>query len=174
MKLPSPPSITIQNVQRSVLFSARKLQRFAAIACKLVWQIRRPKSEIASLKQIYVPLVSDRRMAALHKEFCGIQGATDVLTFQHGEIVISADTALAQARIFHTSVTSEIQLYLLHGLLHLAGFDDMTPSKRRQMHQLQKKLMTTILRSIRYSHAIQGTAVCDMRETAVRKPMYNR
>ena len=88
-------------------------------------------------------------MAALHKQFCGIPGPTDVLTFQHGEIVISADTAAMQARMFGTSVTAEIQLYVLHGLLHLAGFDDATPSKRRQMHQLQKRLMTTVLRSSR-------------------------
>jgi probable rRNA maturation factor len=125
------------------------LQRFAGIACKLVWQTRRQKSEIASLNQIYILIVSDRRMAALHKEFCSIPGATDVLTFQHGEIVISADTAATQARMFHTNVTAEIQLYVLHGLLHLAGFDDATPSKRRQMHQLQKKLMTAVLRSSR-------------------------
>jgi len=149
MKLPSLPLITIRNVQRSVFFSTRKLQRFAVIACKLVWQTRRPKSEIASLNQIYILIVSDRRMAALHKEFCGIPGPTDVLTFQHGEIVISADTAATQARMFHTNVTAEIQLYMLHGLLHLAGFDDATPSKRRQMHQLQKKLMTAVLRSSR-------------------------
>jgi probable rRNA maturation factor len=61
--------------------------------------------------------------------------------------VISADTAAMQARVFGTNVTAEIQLYLLHGLLHLAGFDDATPSKRRQMRQLQKRFMTTVLRS---------------------------
>ena len=149
MKLPSPPLITIRNVQRSVLFSTRKLQSFAGIACKLAWQSRRPKSEIASLNQIYILIISDRRMAALHKEFCSIPGATDVLTFQHGEIVISADTAATQARMFRTNVTAEIQLYVLHGFLHLAGFDDATPSKRRQMYQLQKRLMTTVLRSSR-------------------------
>ena len=85
-------------------------------------------------------------MAALHRQFCGIPGSTDVLTFQHGEIVISADMAATQARTFGTNVTVEIQLYVLHGLLHLAGFDDVTPSKRRQMHELQERLMTTVLR----------------------------
>jgi len=149
MKLPSPPLITIRNVQRSVFFSTRKLQRFAGIACKLAWQSRRPKSEIASLYRIHVLVVSDRRMTALHKQFSGIAGPTDVLTFRHGEIVISADMAATQARMFGTNVTAEIQLYVLHGLLHLAGFDDATPSKRRQMHQLQKRLMTTVLRNAR-------------------------
>jgi probable rRNA maturation factor len=146
MKLRSPPLITIRNVQRSILVSTRKLQRFAEIACKLAWQSRRPKSEIASLNQIHVLVVSDRRMAALHRKFCGIPGSTDVLTFQHGEIVISADMAATQARTFGTNVTAEIQLYVLHGLLHLAGFDDATPSKRRQMHELQERVMTTVLR----------------------------
>ena len=149
MKLRSPPLITIRNAQRRVLLSTPKLRRFAGIACKLVWQTRRPKSEIASLNQIYVLVVSDRRMTALHNEFCRIPGPTDVLTFQHGEIVISADTAATQARMFHTSVTAEIQLYVLHGLLHLAGFDDVTPSKRRRMHELQKKLLVTARRANR-------------------------
>jgi probable rRNA maturation factor len=85
-------------------------------------------------------------MAALHKEFCGLAGPTDVLTFQHGEIVISAETAARQARIFHSNLTAEIQLYLLHGLLHLAGFDDTAPDARKRMHQLQKKLLASALR----------------------------
>jgi probable rRNA maturation factor len=147
MKLLSPPSITIRNVQRRVSVSTRKLQRFAGIACKLVWQSRRPNSEIASLNQIYVLIVSDRRMAALHKKFCEIPGATDVLTFQHGEIVISADTAARQARTFHSTLMAEIQLYLLHGLLHLAGFSDIAASERRQMHRMQKKLLASTFRS---------------------------
>jgi probable rRNA maturation factor len=146
MKSPPLPSITIRNVQRSVLVSTRKLQRFAGIAGKLVWQARHPKSEIASLNHIDVVIVSDRRIASVHKKFCGIPEATDVLTFQHGEIVISADTAATQARIFHSSVTAEIQLYMLHGLLHLAGFDDATPSERRRMERVQKTLLKRALR----------------------------
>ena len=71
----------------------------------------------------------------------------DVLTFRHGEIVISAETAARQARIFHCNLMAEIQLYLLHGLLHLAGFDDLAANQRRQMHRLQKKLLATILRT---------------------------
>jgi probable rRNA maturation factor len=140
MKDRSPPLITLRNIQRRVRLSTRKLQRFANAACGLVWKRKRQGSEIAAVEGVSILIVSDRRMAALHKEFCGIAGPTDVLTFQHGEIVISADTAARQARIFDTTVTTEIQLYLLHGLLHLAGFDDATLSKRKLMHRLQKKL----------------------------------
>ena len=99
------------------------------------------------MPEITVSIVSDRRMAALHKEFCGLAAPTDVLTFQHGEIVISAETAVRQARMFHSNLVCEIQLYLLHGLLHLAGFDDLATNQRRQMHRLQKKLLATIRRT---------------------------
>jgi probable rRNA maturation factor len=83
-------------------------------------------------------------MAALHKKFCGLAGPTDVLTFQHGEIVISAESAARQAKVFRSTLAGEIRLYLLHGLLHLAGFNDVTPRQRKQMLQLQKKLFFSL------------------------------
>jgi probable rRNA maturation factor len=142
-----PPPIEVRNVQRTIRVSRRRLQRFADIACALVWKHKQAGAEIASVHAISVLIVSDRRMAALHQKFCGISGSTDVLTFQHGEIVISAETAARQARTFHSRLTAEIQLYLLHGLLHLAGFNDVTPRQRKQMLELQKKLLSTALRT---------------------------
>src|SRR5213595_567443 len=138
-----PPSIEVRNLQRTVRISTRRLQEFANIACSLAWKQKQPEAEIASVPAISVLIVSDRRMAALHKEFCGLAGPTYVLTFQHGEIVISAETAARQARIFHSSLAGEIQLYLLHGLLHLGGFDDVTTQERRRMQRLQKKLLAS-------------------------------
>jgi probable rRNA maturation factor len=136
-----PPSIEVRNLQRTVRISIRRLQRFANIACALAWKHKQPGAEIASVPAISVLIASDRRMAALHKEFCGLAGPTDVLTFQHGEIVISAETAARQARIFQSNLMAEIQLYLLHGLLHLAGFSDVTAQQRQRMQRLQNKLL---------------------------------
>jgi probable rRNA maturation factor len=138
-----PPSIEVRNLQRTVRISTRRLQRFANIACALAWKHKQPRAEIARVPAISVLIASDRRMAALHKEFCGLPGPTDVLTFQHGEIVISAETAARQARIFRSNLTAEIQLYLLHGLLHLAGFDDVTAYQQKRMQRLQNKLLAT-------------------------------
>jgi len=143
-----PPSIEVRNLQRTVRISSRRLQRFAEIACALVWKHKRPEAEMASVAKISVLIANDRRMAALHKEFCGLAGPTDVLTFQHGEIVISAETAARQARIFHSSLTAEIQLYLLHGLLHLAGFGDVTAQQRQRMQRLQNKLLATAVHGL--------------------------
>jgi probable rRNA maturation factor len=136
-----PPPIEVRNVQRTIRVSRRRLQRFSDIACALVWKHRQPEAEIASVHAISVLIVSDRRMAALHQKFCGLAGPTDVLTFQHGEIVISGATAARQARIFQSSLTAEIQLYLLHGLLHLAGFNDVTTVQQKRMQRLQSKLL---------------------------------
>jgi len=147
MRRRTPPPIEVRNVQRTIRVSTDRVQRFANTACALVWKHKQPRAEIVSVPEITVLIVSDRRMAVLHKTFYGLAGPTDVLTFQHGEIVISAETAVRQARMFHSNLVCEIQLYLLHGLLHLAGFDDLATNQRRQMHRLQKKLLATIRRT---------------------------
>jgi probable rRNA maturation factor len=80
-------------------------------------------------------------MARLHERFCGIAGATDVLTFQHGEIVISAQTASRHGRKFRSSLDQELRLYILHGLLHLCGYDDVTARERARMERVQCSLL---------------------------------
>src|SRR5438477_12043799 len=120
------------------------MQRFANTDGAIICEQKLPRDEIASVPAITVLSVSYRRMAALNQEFCGLAGPTDVLTFRHGEIVISAETAARQAKIFRSTLAGEIQLYLLHGLLHLAGFDDIAPHQRKQMLQLQTKLFFSL------------------------------
>jgi probable rRNA maturation factor len=93
---------------------------------------------------VSVVLVSDRRMAELHRRFLNEAGPTDVITFQHGEIVISAETARRQARAFQTSLDHEIRLYIAHGLLHLCGYDDQTRAGAAQMQRLQEKLVASL------------------------------
>ncbi|PYI58593.1 MAG: rRNA maturation RNase YbeY [Verrucomicrobia bacterium] len=68
-------------------------------------------------------------------------GPTDVLTFHHGEIFISVEMAKRQARVFGNSLVRELQLYIVHGLLHLHGFDDHTPAEARKMEEIQEKIL---------------------------------
>ena len=93
------------------------------------------------LRNVFVWLVSDRRMSRLHRQFLGQTGPTDVLTFQHGEIFISVATAKRHARAFGNSLTRELQLYIVHGLLHLNGFDDRTETGARRMEKMQAKIL---------------------------------
>ncbi|PYI75166.1 MAG: rRNA maturation RNase YbeY [Verrucomicrobia bacterium] len=144
MRHSSVPRVEVTNRQRMIPISTDGLQRFAEVASALVCKHKQRRSHMKSLRVISVLVVSDRRMAQLHKQFCGISGPTDVLTFHHGEIVISVHTAARQARVFGNSLRGEIQLYLLHGLLHLAGYDDDDPGECMEMHQLQEKLLATL------------------------------
>ena len=81
-------------------------------------------------------------MSRLHRQFLGQSGPTDVLTFQHGEIFISAERAKRHARLFENSIMRELQLYIVHGLLHLHGFDDRTRAQARKMRRTQEKILS--------------------------------
>ncbi len=69
------------------------------------------RTQLASLPEISILLISDRRMSSLHRRFLNKTGSTDVITFDHGEIFISVETAREHARQFRTSTLCEIQLY---------------------------------------------------------------
>ncbi len=103
-------------------------------------------SGLTTLAEIHVLLISDRRISQLHQRFMQIAGPTDVLTFQHGEIFLSVETARRQARVHRGSLGGELRLYLLHGLLHLQGFDDRTPAARRRVEAVQEKLLARLAR----------------------------
>jgi probable rRNA maturation factor len=123
------------------------LQKFANRAMALCLRIRRRKrADIENLKEISVLIVSDRRIASLHQRFMHEAGPTDVMTFQHGEIFISAETATRNARRFGTTLAHELRLYIIHGLLHLRGFDDRTAADARKMKILQEKILRTLSR----------------------------
>ena len=141
-----PPAIQVRNAQRSIKIRLPELQSFAEIACALASNYKRLRSGSASIPMIVVAIISDRQMARLHQRFSGIPGPTDVLTFHHGEIVISAETARRQARAFGSTPENELRLYILHGLLHLCGFDDASARARAAMHLVQNQLLSDALR----------------------------
>src|SRR6266700_2673220 len=120
-----PPQISVRNLQRKIPLNATNLQQFAAISMSCCLQLEtRKRKELTKLTQVFVWLISDRRMSQLHRQFLGQTGPTDVLTFQHGEIFISVEMAKRHARMFGNSLARELQLYTVHGLLHLHGFND--------------------------------------------------
>jgi len=138
----------VRNLQRTVRVDVADLERFAARAVRLCMRIRTEKpSDLTKLPEILVWLISNRRMAALHRQFLGQRGPTDVLTFQHGEIFISAELAREQARRFGNPLAREIRLYLVHGLLHLHGFDDRDEVGMKRMQAMQRKILNRMARS---------------------------
>ena len=136
------PYFNVRNRQQKIPVNVADLQIFAGKALRRCLQLRKRKpTDLDKLHEVFVWLISDRRMASLHREFMHQTGPTDVLTFQHGEIFISVETAKRHARAFGNSLTSELCLYIAHGLLHLHGFDDQTQSAARKMKAMQKKIL---------------------------------
>ena len=101
--------------------------------------------------QLGVHFIGATEMARLNETFLGHEGSTDVLTFNHqedtgsgqlyGEIFISADDALIHAHRFHVPWPCELTRYLVHGILHLEGFDDTDPGARRAMKRRENRLL---------------------------------
>lgn len=140
------PIIRVRNGQRKMRVDAKVLERFAARAFQRCCELPAASREnVRALPEISVILVSDRRIAALHEQFMKIAGPTDVLTFQHGEIFVSVETAQQNAARFGTKLADEIRLYIVHAFLHLLGFDDVTPAASRRIEAAQNK----VLRSLR-------------------------
>src|SRR2546430_16321904 len=140
------PEVTVHNLQRKISVNVGELEKFAGNAVQHSLQLQKGKqTDLRKSGEVSVWLISDRRMALLHRKFLGQSGPTDVLTFQHGEIFISVDTAQRHARIFDNPLVRELQLYIVHGLLHLHGFGDRTPAEARRMKNVQEKIVNDAL-----------------------------
>lgn len=107
-----------------------------------------------------IAVVGRRAMATLHQQYMNIVGPTDVLTFDlgtdrkrlwiEGEIVVCPD--VAESVVNHLRATpqrdqavrSELALYVAHGVLHLAGYDDQSPGSFSRMHAREDLLLSQL------------------------------
>jgi probable rRNA maturation factor len=140
MNRPQLPGILVHNRQRKLRIDRAALEKFARRALALC--ARESGPGLTMLDDIHVLLISDARMSDLHERFLGIAGPTDVLTFEHGEIFISVETAKRQAQSFRSSLGKELRLYLVHGLLHLGGWEDGDATARRRIGRVQGRILT--------------------------------
>ena len=143
MKREAIAQISVRNLQRKIQVDVVDLEAFAQKAVKLCLALpRNAATELEQLPAVSVLIVSDRRIAALHRKFMNESGPTDVITFQHGEIFIGADMARRNAKRFGNSLARELRLYIVHGLLHLHGFDDRDLQSARKMETMQRKVLS--------------------------------
>ena len=95
-----------------------------------------------------IAILSDEKVAELHDDFLQDPTKTDVITFPGdpemefaGEVCVSADRALASCGIHSTRFEEELTLYIAHGLLHLAGYNDKTEAQSKDMRIGEKWVM---------------------------------
>lgn len=127
--------VEVVNRQRRLKLDTEAWSTFAARVLDAIG-----KSESSAT----IAFVSDRRIRELNRQFRGVDKATDVLSFPAGEkfnlgdVAVSVDTAAMQAKENGLTLDSEIAQLILHGLLHLCGYDHETDNG--EMNRLELKL----------------------------------
>lgn len=140
--------IDIVNLQRKVKLDLVPIRTFVADVSSLVSE--------AENKTFSVAFISDDRMRKLNDTFRGKDATTDVLSFPHepdefelatddrplttaflGDIVISAEQAAKQAAENELSLDAEIKQLILHGVLHLSGYDHETDNGEMNARELE-------------------------------------
>ncbi len=114
--------------------------------------------------ELSVSFVGANAMRRLNRDYRGVDRDTDVLAFPLGEgkngpvgkkllgdVVISVDRAIAQARSWGTTLNHEVLLYLIHGILHLSGLDDRTSARREEMWKRQQAVLRAALKKRRWN-----------------------
>lgn len=107
--------------------------------------------------QVSLSFVTNEKIAALNERYRSKQGPTDVLSFECdgiedlafladdnftlGDIIIGVDVALTQTVEYGTSFEEEISLLIVHGLLHLCGYDHIEEEEAEAMEALELKLL---------------------------------
>ena len=141
--------VQVRNWQRDQRLETRVLKRIA----------RALLEEELSLRnyELAIHFVSAKKMSELNCEFLGHEGSTDVITFDYregyanepttekaldlaGEIFISVSDAKKQALEFYTNWQAEVVRYVVHGVLHLRGYDDLNAAKRKVMKREENRL----------------------------------
>jgi probable rRNA maturation factor len=119
--------------------------------------VRALKEVGQSTSELSIAIVLDDEIAALNSEHRGKHSATDVLSFslldgEHsdqrgkllGDVVIGIETAARQARAAHRGLDAEVARLLIHGILHLLGWDHEEPAEGRRMRVEERRLWRAI------------------------------
>jgi probable rRNA maturation factor len=98
--------------------------------------------------ELSIAFMGDPELAQLHGRFLGDPSVTDVITFggdpasgSAGEICVSVDAAVREAGRAAPRLSAEVTLYVVHGWLHLAGYDDLGPVARRSMRRAEARAL---------------------------------
>ena len=131
----------IRDRQRKVAFDLafiRAMAESALPACRAA--VRSPDSDLEGLEVIEATILSDHAISKVHGEFLHDSTPTDVITFPSGEILIGAGVVSENAARFGYGASEEASLCIIHGLLHLAGWDDRTAREAKDMARKHEQI----------------------------------
>jgi len=142
------PTLAITNRQRGFRFDLPFIRNLAAAALPACVESCLPRAPLKALPLVEVAILSDARIARVHGEFFEDPTPTDVITFQHGEILLGAETIGDNARGYHQTASEEAARCIIHGLLHLAGWDDLNSRDQKKMIGLQERIFKRARRAV--------------------------
>ena len=141
--------VVVSNRQRRLKINTRLLAEIAERALELV---------PADAAQLSIVLVNDSTITKLNAQYHATPAATDILSFDYGkgqgELIISVEHAIGQAKRFRSTPARELVLYVIHGILHLHGYDDTTPRRRVRMRNAERRLLDGLRRQFRLATLI--------------------
>ena len=102
-----------------------------------------------NILSLEINFVSSETMLGINKKYLNHNYNTDIITFDYsnernnldGEIFISIDDALENSKKYHVSLNNEILRLVIHGILHMTGYDDVTSAKRKRMKKVEDVLV---------------------------------
>ncbi len=159
--------ILISNEQSTVTLSEDELQRVAMLTLQ---------SEGVASAEISIAVVDDPAIHRVNRDYLQHDYPTDVISFLldsgdadprsvlstdgagrrgfgkwlHGDVILSGDTAEREAREYGWEPHSEVCLYLVHGLLHLCGYDDLTDEEQVIMRVREREILNELGMTPRY------------------------
>jgi probable rRNA maturation factor len=143
-------TITVCNRQRLRRVDTRRLKLIAGITLQHV--------DAAPEQQLNIVLVNDTAIAKLNRQFHDTEGPTDILSFDYGagigELIISIEHAVTQAGRFRSTPSRELALYVIHGILHLHGYDDLSPRPRARMRAAERKFLALVTKRPGYRNLV--------------------
>jgi probable rRNA maturation factor len=140
-------NVVIANRQRTKKINTRLLKQ---IVNGLFEELKITEAELG------INFVGAKEMAKMNRRFLQHEGSTDVITFGyekpearsqkselkiHGELFVCVDEAILQAKEFNTNWQSEVVRYIVHGVLHLLGHDDLRTAARGRMKREENRLV---------------------------------
>ena len=146
--------VHVQSHVRRVTFNQARLDRLAGAILSDVG---------AASGELGILFVGDRRMRGLNRRYRGKDRTTDVLAFPMreaptphlpvatpamlGDVVIAVPTATRQAKQGHRSLDEELTVLLVHGILHLCGYDhEWNEKEARRMHRRERRILRSLAR----------------------------
>jgi probable rRNA maturation factor len=136
--------IEIHDAQELVPFDLEVVRNCAGLSFPLCLVEAVKGSPLTVIDSLEVSIVSDAEIAKVHEKFMDDPSPTDVITFDYGEIISSVETALRASNNMDFSVEQELTLYIIHGMLHLAGYRDGTREEFNQITELQEKILAEV------------------------------